>query len=425
MMNRPRVCMLPISMLLVFAGIASVVGFGPSALITLAQPTASEPYTLNSKHYEIVTDMRPREIRDIVNHMDATYESFEHLFSSFRTRNAKATRLYLWSDRAAYVRHGDSLGADLRASGGVFFRAGGEAGVSTWVRDQPKQWLREVLQHEGFHQFAHLRFGDTLPIWMNEGLAVYYQHARMVRGRLLLGTTPRDKIEMLRTGFDSGEAFTFEEMITLTNPEWWRVLNNEPDRAGLMYAQSWAIAHFLIHADNGRYRGMFERYLQRIAQGRQHANAYKEAFGTEDKTVFGERWERYILEELEPDPLSEAGERVEFLAEGLKMLAAEGVMPTSMDELREELQNRSFSFEREHMGVGRTFEATDEMFTAPEPAAGSRRPRGRAPEMKLIHAARGMPPTVRVIGLKAEVRLEWVEAGEQNSAELSYEIVYR
>ncbi len=401
--------------LLVALSLWSVGMLAPTATAQVSPP---ESVTVNSRAYEIVTNLTKDELKDLANHMDATYAAFDRMFSAFRTKNAKRVKLYLWADRNDYVQHGFSIGADLRASGGVFFSRDGEAGVSTWVRGQPSGWLREVLQHEAFHQFADLRFGDTLPMWVNEGLATYFQHARLVDGRMVLAAAPRDRIEELHKAFESGDAFTFAEMVDMTNRRWWEVLNTEPHRASLLYTQSWSMAHFLVHADRGKYERLFLKYLRRIAQGWEHDAAFKDAFRTDDKSAFQRAWKEYVLEELKPDLITEATERLEFIAEGMLAVHADGFEFETLEELRGELKRRRFSVSREHDGQRRRTLVSDEMFEAPQPAEPERRrSRGGStgPTLELVEAADGVPlPGVVVEGLKVDVELKWTldEAGQ-------------
>ncbi len=386
-------------------------------------PQAPDSYTIRSKHYEIASNLTRDELRDFATHMDAVFTAFDSMFSSFRTKNAKRVRLFLWADREDYIAHGLTLGVNLSASGGVFFRRGGEAGLSTWVRDRPINSVHEVLQHEGLHQFAHLRFGDTLPLWVNEGLAVYFQEAPLVRGKLMNGVVPRHRVEEIRAGVESGLAFGFDEIIGITSQQWWNVMNQQPHRASIMYTQSWSLIHFLIHADGGKYRRLFENYLRRISQGWEHDAAFRDAFGTDDKTAFERRWRKYVLESLEPDPVTEAIERANFLAQGLRHLHEAGAPVDSLEDLKDGLRERNFAVVRDIDGVERRTEPTDEMFEAPTPERPSRNPRNQ-PRIELMEPDQnsGLPHGLRIHGLRVGVEVVWEHDDE---AGLRYDVRLR
>ena len=47
-----------------------------------------------------------------------------------------------------------------------------------------------TVQHEGFHQFAHVVIRGDLPIWVNEGLAEYFGEAVFTGDGFVSGVIP-------------------------------------------------------------------------------------------------------------------------------------------------------------------------------------------------------------------------------------------
>lgn len=414
-----------LSAVLVLGVVLGVVPGGSGVMVSAAvaqTPSLPEHYSVNSRHYEIITDLPRDEIREHAAHMDAMYAAYSRMFSSFERKSQTPVRLYLWSTRDHYLQHGASMGGDWTPSGGVFFRRAAEGGVSTWIRDQSRPWLRQLLQHEGFHQFAHYHLGPTLPLWANEGLAVYFEKALLVRGKLVQGMTPGRRVDLMKQAIENDRHFPIQELMAITSEEWWAVMQRGDGRASIMYTQAWALVHFLIHADNGRFKRAFEQYLREIANGMDHAQAFAAAFGTGDTAAFERRWMAYV-QALEPDPLGEATERLEFMAGGILALRKAGVNVTGIAELKHELQRRNYAITRVIDGVRHEIEATDEMFEAP----GSGNSRRRGPTLEALPGEQRrdgfqFPPRLVVRGLEVAVGLDWKldEAGE-----LVYEVVYR
>lgn len=390
-------------------------------------PALPQHYTVNSKQYQIITDLPRNEIRTVAAHMDAMYVAYSKMFSSFRKQSTQPVTLYLWSDRATYLQHGASMGSDWGPSGGVFFRTGSNNGVSTWVRDQNMPWLRQLLQHEGFHQFAHYHLGSTLPLWANEGLAVYFEHALLVNGKLVQGMAPKHRIDLLQQAIKNDRHFSVQELMGMTSADWWQVMRSPDGRAGIMYTQAWSLIHFLIHANNGRYKPAFEQYLREIAEGATHDRAFQAAFKTTDTDAFERRWAEYV-QSLEPDPIGEATARMEFLGGAILNLRKSGVMVTSLPDLKHQLQQRNYRVSRVIDGVRHEVAATDEMFEAPANAGltGRRNNRAPAPTIETIPGeirrdGFQFPPRFIVRGMRVTVSIAWT-LDEQNN--LSFEVVY-
>ncbi|MGP1347294.1 MAG: DUF1570 domain-containing protein [Phycisphaerales bacterium] len=405
-------------------GMMTLLG-APAALAQT--PTMPEHYAVDSREYEIITDLPRDEIRELAAHMDAVHRSYRQMFSGFDTRSTTPTRLYLWSSRDSYLQHGASMGGNWNGSGGVFFQSGGASGVSTWVADQPRAWLYSLLQHECFHQFAAKHLGPTLPLWANEGLAVYFEHALLVRNDLIQGVTPSRRIDLMKQAIANERHFPVQELMAITSQQWWQVMQQRDGRAAIMYTQAWSLVHFLIHADNGRYKRAFEQYLRAIADGLDHARAFEAAFKTSDTDAFERRWREYV-DALEPDPIAEATDRLQFMASGLLWLKEADVMITGVADLKHELQRRKFSMTRVIDGVEHRVDSTDEMFEPPDagrPASRSRRA-AATPTLEALPPQRTrdgaqLPPRFVVKGLRVTVGVNWIV---EPDGSLNFDIVY-
>lgn len=86
------------------------------------------------------------------------------------------------------------------------------------------------------------------------------------------------------------------ELIHLDGPQW---NDNIADRsASQQYLQAWALCHFLIHAEGGKYRGFFDQFLRHLDQGLDPDSAFKRAFG-ENLAPLHDKYTAY-LSDLQP-----------------------------------------------------------------------------------------------------------------------------
>ena len=394
-----------------------------------------------SGRYQVFTDMPRDEAREFASYMNMMFDEYRRRFSGFNTRNATQARLYLFDDRASYLRNLAELGIDATNSGGMFFWNPEGTGLASFANDQPRERLLHTLRHEGFHQFAHRHLGETLPIWANEGLAEYFGHALVINNRVRTGVFSFSDLDRVKQALERDAYLPFEDLLTMSGREWnFRLRSGDP-RASLGYLQSWSVVHFLIHADRGKYQRAFQKYLELVSQGRDSLDAAEIAFGTREFDAFERRWKKYVLEEQEPDALSTATDRLSYLAHGLRVLHADDApeatdppsttdQPTrdrpaidSVESLRKALVDIGFELRRVRAsGEQDVFPAAEhpEMFEAPSERRGRRERQGT---IELIPSEDdATPPTVRITGLSVPLQIQWVtrEAGG-----LGWRIVYR
>jgi hypothetical protein len=65
------------------------------------------------------------------------------------------------------------------------------------------------------------------------------------------------------------------------------------ERGSVQYTQAWALCHFLIHGDGGRYKTLFEKYLKEIDRHLDGESAFKKVFGADLKPLQA-KYDAYI-----------------------------------------------------------------------------------------------------------------------------------
>ncbi len=370
-----------------------------------------------SRHYHIHTDLQRTDVVPIGRHMDAIHAQYNARFAGFRTRDQAPMPLYLFRTREAY--HAFLAAHDLASdhSGGMFFVTPKVSGLATWVEGNSRSRTLSVLQHEGFHQFAWRHLGPTLPVWVNEGLAQYFEDAILIDGRLTLGLANAGRVQRVREALETGEALPLSELLGLTAARWGQTLREEPGRSELLYAQAWSVAYFLIHADEGRYRRAFGTYLEKLAQELDAERAFAEAFGVRSLAGMEQAWRSFAAMQ-QADPVSTAALRLEFIGTALRYLHEnDQPTPATLPELRDHLRSRGFSVTRTSHGLSQTLSATeDDLFTYT-------RPGGSATDFVMLEASRDdLPPRVTAPGLRPEPTLIW---SRDDAGKLVQDIAYR
>lgn len=367
----------------------------------------------SSRHYEVLSDLRGEQFRALAGHMDAVYDEYSRRFAAFDVKEEIPVRLYLFQNRRDYEQTLATKNVNAANTAGMFFaRSGGggggkgaaretEAGLAAWVGGNDRQRLLQVLQHEGFHQFAFVRISQNLPIWLNEGMAEYFGEGLLIGKRFELGLVPEDRLLRLKQAIRKQQTFPFSQMLSMTHEDWNNRVAADDRRSDLQYDQAWAMVHFLVHAERGKYSQAFERYIRLIGDGVASEQAFAKAFETANPAAFEQAWTRFILQ-VEPDPVSSAVERLGFLAEGLKALHQRRERPGTIEELKSTLQRAKFRVTITDHASRRTLDsADDKLFQPPHD-------RGKTTRLDLIPSRDPtLPAELRVSGLRATVILTW------------------
>ena len=416
-------------LLLVWCGL---LGFAPLALAhtpvvggdATAEGSAASAFDLTayrSHHYLIHTNLTREETVPFGRHMDAVFEQYERRFRGFVQRELAPMPLYLLRTREDYVAFMAEHDIDSSNSGGLFFVTHSLNGLATWAESSSRPRTFRVLQHEGFHQFAWNYIGPNLPVWVNEGLAQYFEDAVLVDGRMAAGLTHRGRIDRVRRAIEGGHTLTLSRLNGVSSRVWNLTLRERPESAAVLYAQSWSVVYYLIHGDDGAHQARFVEYLKLLNQGNGEEEAMLLAFGREGVTSIEADWRRHARDQ-QPDDLTLATERLEFLGTGLRLLNEEGEpAPGSIDQLHATLRQYGFRMQRQEMGVSRVMAADDPSLFSFVRGSGSARP--YTAEFQMLAPSRGdLPPRIVAPGLSPEPTLIWHRDAEGH---LVQDISYR
>lgn len=356
-------------------------------------------------HYRVSTDLDPAAARTVATHMDRIFAEYDRRLSAFHTRDSRPMPLYVFEKQKDYERFLKSRGIDGANTSGMFFVRDNESGLATFSAAQNRARMNRVLQHEGFHQFAYIRVGSELPVWANEGLAEYFAEALYAKGKWMVGLAPEGRLRGIQKAIRESKAYSLQDLILMPHEDWNGRVNAGDPRAGLMYDQAWALVHFLVNADGGRYADAFVAYMQRISKGDRPADAFAKAFGKDSFGDMQKAWEKYTLS-LEPDSLTTAIRRLVFLGAGMRKLAAKGIGVEALDDLKRELRKIDFRLRIfEHANLTEIAAKDDAPFEAPE----SGNPRKPSAIKMVAGKDKAAPPEITISGLKVGLRLVWIK----------------
>jgi hypothetical protein len=148
--------------------------------------------------------------------------------------------------------------------------------------------LWQVLAHEGFHQFLGYELGLQVPIWLNEGMAQYFETSQVVRSRLQTGLVSKQKLRAAQHLIGSQQAVALSDLIQMDRETFYQ-------HSQVTYPLSWALVYYLMNREGRSFQaGTFRRYLHDLKLGRDEVGSFQQRFGR-DISRWQPDFERFIL----------------------------------------------------------------------------------------------------------------------------------
>ena len=222
-------------------------------------------------------------------------------------------------------------GKIMSAVNGYFFGDGDHSYIAL-TTDTGGGQAYEVI----FHEYQHFILSNNLanaPLWLDEGLAEYYSafEPRYDGREVLLGRSPLRHVMALR----KATPMPLEKLFSIDSksPEY-----NEAKKAGLFYAQSWALAHYLMLGNEGKRRPQFIRFIKSLGDGQPVEEAFRQSFQADYKTIEKELQD-YIASYMFPATVYEFPEQLNY-TKGIRSA------PLSSDEVEFHLGELLMNFGR-------------------------------------------------------------------------------
>jgi hypothetical protein len=300
-------------------------------------PTEARAQTrlINTPHYVIHTDLDNALARELSQRIEAMYQEYSQRLAAFSgASHYPRMEVYLFRRQEDYI---EFTGGKIRNTGGLFLP--GRNLLAVFLEGQGRQQLRRTLQHEAFHQFAYNAISPDVPIWLNEGLAQFFEEGLWNSNGLLLGEAPPRRVRQLQADAKGHRLVPFSQLLPMNDEQWGRRLSASKEDGAIQYNQSWAMVHFLVMAQNFRheyiYRPQLLDMLRLLHSGKATENAFEMAFGT-NVDGFQARFLKYV-QTLKPTAEATLIENQGVLADLLMEFVREGRQFDSIETFRKHL----------------------------------------------------------------------------------------
>jgi len=266
-----------------------------------------------STNFVVVSDSGEKEALKVA----AMLEQFRYAASLILPRTKiKApvpTQVFLFRNHGSFRAFKPKYKGKIQNNVNGYFFGDGDHSFIALTTDAGGGQAYEVI----FHEYQHFILNNNLPnppLWLDEGLAEYYSafEPRYEGREVLLGRAVGRHVLALR----KAALMPLRKLLEINHrsPEY-----NEANKAGLFYAQSWALAHYLMVGNNGKRQPQFARFISLIGNGQPTEASFREAFQADYKTIEKELQD-YIASYMFPATVYEFPEQISF-TKGVRSVA--------------------------------------------------------------------------------------------------------
>lgn len=187
-------------------------------------------HTVSTRHFVINSDVRLEANNDLVKELEALHDQVCETLRLPEQRDPVS--VYLFGDEASYRFYMHTTWKDLPPRRAYFVGTTRELAVYSFLSPQ----VMEDLRHEFTHGMLHATL-QTVPLWLDEGLAEYFEVSSNVPGAVHAA-----HLQELRLAAEEG-----------WNPNLYRLemLTDFRDLTSRDYAESWGWVHFMLNSTDG------------------------------------------------------------------------------------------------------------------------------------------------------------------------------
>jgi tetratricopeptide (TPR) repeat protein len=239
--------------------------------------TAGEGWTsVRSRHFLVLGQSGEREARRVAMGLEEYRAAFARLLPVEHFNQSVPTTVIVFRDDREYGPFKPLYRGETASDVAGYFQPGDEVNYITLATgEESARGPSPTLLHEYAHLLVNNYF-QRAPLWLAEGLAEYYSTSRLSgdKKRLSLGRPVKHRVQALR----NRALMPLADLFAVDNQS---PLYFEQDKRGLFYAQSWALAHYLLNGEGGARRAQLASFLKLLAAGESDREAFRNAFQTD------------------------------------------------------------------------------------------------------------------------------------------------
>jgi tetratricopeptide (TPR) repeat protein len=241
---------------------------------------------IHSPHFTVISNAGEHDGRRIALQFEEVRAMFEQLYPKLKVDSGKPTIVFALKNEDSLKLLIPSYGQNSKAMhvGGFYLPSYDKnfAAVRTDITGTGPLSFRS-LYHEYTHAFFRYNFRG-LPLWLDEGLAELYGNTSIEGKTASVGLPNEYQLRSLQ----GIQLLPLDQLVSIDHSS---PLYNTSDHAGIFYAESWALVHYLQLSQELQKQDLINKFLAALHETDDPIEAAKQTFG--DLNKFSERLQTY------------------------------------------------------------------------------------------------------------------------------------
>ncbi len=243
-----------------------------AAALTWARDKQESWIEVTSPHFSVYCDGSEKQARQIIDQFERMRLVFQADFPKMHVDPIAPIVVIAVKDAK-----------DFRALEPEAYLAKGQVELAgLFLRAPDKNYVLHRLDAGGehpyaaiYHEYTHLlisKAGDWFPLWLNEGLAEYYQNTAIHEKETTLGIPSPEDLQWLK----QNRLLPLETLLTVDQHS---PYYHQEQKASIFYAESWALTHYLKVQDVENGTKKLGEYVVLVGNQVDSVTAARRAFG--------------------------------------------------------------------------------------------------------------------------------------------------
>jgi tetratricopeptide (TPR) repeat protein len=245
--------------------------------------SAKETWTsIRSKNFVVIGNASEGDMRKVTTRLEQFRQVLSLLFPRAKIETPVPTTVVIFKDHDSFRPFKPLYKGKVREDVGGYFIVGQDMNYIALTADKSVISPFEVI----FHEYEHFFLGNNLrnaPLWLNEGLAEYYSTFTTSddEQKILLGQPIARHIITLR----NSQLLPLKTLLTVDHksPHY-----NEGSKAGIFYAESWALVHYLMLGNQEKRQSQFIRFIDQLNSDLPLEENFRQSFQVDYKGMEAE-----------------------------------------------------------------------------------------------------------------------------------------
>ncbi|HWN08293.1 MAG TPA: tetratricopeptide repeat protein [Pyrinomonadaceae bacterium] len=252
-------------------------------LLAAVPAAAKDTWTkLKSKNFTVIGNGGQREIRKLTVNLEEFRHVLSLLFSKARIETPVPTTVFLFKNQSSFKPFKPQYKGKTKENVAGYFLSFADGNYITLTSELGYGDPHEVIFHE-YEHFVVRNNVPNAPTWLDEGMAEFFSTFKTSNDdhKATLGGPIARHILTLR----EGKLLPLETLFTVNrrSPHY-----NESGKAGIFYAQSWALVQFLMLHNEGKRQPQLTKFIDGLTAGLSIEENFRQSFQTDYKTIENE-----------------------------------------------------------------------------------------------------------------------------------------